>query len=651
MMTEAFSTRASSGQRGRRTLPLVTILLLTLGLLVPNAPVAFAEPELIVVPPPEDPHGTKVFDVSRGPVAINDAGQVAGSFESDAEPWDGEQAFRWSEADGTVSLGTFGGSTRAFDMNEAGHVVGDSTVLADGRRTHRAYRWSPEQRLQDLGDPFESCTGVRSTYARAISDAGHVVGGGVCSDPWRAELLVWSADGQVTPVEVPAGVRAIPTGVNSKGEVVGSYDAGSDREGPFFWSAGRGFVPLHGDGYQDDNHFINERGEVAGLLNLEPPGPPVDGHRRIVGYFWDGSTMHLPFDGYGYSRVIDLNDEGQVLLRRSSSEHASDREDVIWSLTGPTVVLPTGFRSHALNDAGEVAGSFPDPDTGNEVAATWSDADGVRLLGVPGGVGYSTATVINSHGWVAGRYRRLRTDPPMVFVWLGGEQSSDPGDPDPADPGPGTPDDGDHEDRPWPDDPGTSPTPRCGDVEEMRFPDVRRGNPHAERIGCAGALELMQGYGDGTFGPERSLTRAQLASILARALRASGAELPPGTPVFDDVSGGTHAANIDALAAAGIVRGRTEDRFDPAAPVRRGQLVSMLVRAADRYPPALPPYDGTSTFSDVSGSVHEESIRRAERVRIVTGYEDGTFAPNRTVRRDQAASMVVRWWEWRAEGP
>ena len=77
--------------------------------------------------------------------------------------------------------------------------------------------------------------------------------------------------------------------------------------------------------------------------------------------------------------------------------------------------------------------------------------------------------------------------------------------------------------------------------------------------------------------PDDSVTRAQMASFLARAF-ALEAAAPAG---FADTGGDTHEANIDALAAAGITTGCKTNplRYCPDQPVTRAQMASFLHRA------------------------------------------------------------------------
>jgi S-layer homology domain len=113
------------------------------------------------------------------------------------------------------------------------------------------------------------------------------------------------------------------------------------------------------------------------------------------------------------------------------------------------------------------------------------------------------------------------------------------------------------------------------------FVDVPDDHPHASGIAAVAAAGITTGCGardHRRFCPAERLTRAQMASMLQRAL-----DLPDGPPRFADVAPtDPHAAKIWAIAAAGITSGCGSDRFCPGATVDRAQMASFLVRALDR---------------------------------------------------------------------
>ncbi|MCH7846544.1 MAG: S-layer homology domain-containing protein, partial [Acidobacteria bacterium] len=143
---------------------------------------------------------------------------------------------------------------------------------------------------------------------------------------------------------------------------------------------------------------------------------------------------------------------------------------------------------------------------------------------------------------------------------------------------------------------------------------------------------------DGSFFPTRPLTRAELASLFVRAF-----VLPPAAPAgFGDTAGNEHAANIDALAAAGITKGcnpPANSLFCPDRITTRGEIASFLVRALAL--PAAP----SQPFIDVSGSVHRNDAAALALAGITKGCNPPTnnrFCPNDPVTRGQMAAFLHR---------
>ena len=198
--------------------------------------------------------------------------------------------------------------------------------------------------------------------------------------------------------------------------------------------------------------------------------------------------------------------------------------------------------------------------------------------------------------------------------------------------------------------PASAEVPVPPDVDEVctngldGFPDVGRGNVHYDAINCIAELGIARGYVDGTYGPDHSVSREQMASFLANMVEQVR-ELPQGTTSFDDVSGGVHGDNISKLADAGITRGVDASNFDPRGDVSRGQLASFVNRAlayvatGDANEDILESGPG---FPDVgANSTHGAAISALAGAGIVSGYTDGTFGPDDDVRRDQMATFLM----------
>ncbi|MEX0836606.1 MAG: S-layer homology domain-containing protein [Nitriliruptor sp.] len=158
------------------------------------------------------------------------------------------------------------------------------------------------------------------------------------------------------------------------------------------------------------------------------------------------------------------------------------------------------------------------------------------------------------------------------------------------------------------------------------------GHTHDGMIAKAVEKGFVSGFADGTFRPDRAVSRGQASSLLAGAF-----SLEASRPAnFSDVGTGTHSEAISAVAEARLVSGYPDGTFRPNAHITRGQLATILHRALRL------PRGATGRFTDVAGSVHERSIDAVSAAGIVSGYSDGTFRPNRPVTRAQAATILVR---------
>ncbi|MFA9445572.1 S-layer homology domain-containing protein, partial [Egicoccus sp. AB-alg6-2] len=158
---------------------------------------------------------------------------------------------------------------------------------------------------------------------------------------------------------------------------------------------------------------------------------------------------------------------------------------------------------------------------------------------------------------------------------------------------------------------------------------------HADAIHDLAADGIVRGCTPQRFCPDAAVTRAQLAALLTRLL-----ELPPRSDVvFSDVGANhTHAGAIGAAAHAGIAVGAKDGRYRPGADVTREQAAAMISRALGLTASAT----STSHFVDVTGTTHAGAIAAVAAAEISVGCRPERFCPDATLTRGQAASLVQR---------
>lgn len=165
----------------------------------------------------------------------------------------------------------------------------------------------------------------------------------------------------------------------------------------------------------------------------------------------------------------------------------------------------------------------------------------------------------------------------------------------------------------------------------------------------------MQGYPDGTFRPGRSVTRAELASMLLRlgsgASAGAGSSADVGSAAagssaagsgFADVAADSWAAEaVRAASEAGWMRGTSADTFGANRPVTRAELAAVLARwkaLGTQSDAAL----GSAGFSDTAGHWAAGDIARARQAGYLLGLPDGRFEPDRALSRAEAAAVFNR---------
>jgi hypothetical protein len=181
-----------------------------------------------------------------------------------------------------------------------------------------------------------------------------------------------------------------------------------------------------------------------------------------------------------------------------------------------------------------------------------------------------------------------------------------------------------------------------GEVPAAGFPDTA-GTAHARGIDCAAWWEVASGRSDGTYGPGAPVTRAQMASFVARALEAAGVEMPEvsGSRFGDVDATSTHGRRIEQLAELGIVDGVRPGRYEPGRSVTRAQMAKFLVGAyelaADARLPRWP-----DAFTDDDGIALESSVNAVSSIGLASGVDANRYAPGDAVSRGQMATFLSR---------
>ena len=124
---------------------------------------------------------------------------------------------------------------------------------------------------------------------------------------------------------------------------------------------------------------------------------------------------------------------------------------------------------------------------------------------------------------------------------------------------------------------GLDGTPRA-----TKFSDIPKSHKNSGYIQSAVEAGIINGYPDGTFGPNKQVTRGQMAAFIGRAFK-----LPTGNKTFKDVNSSTTGYEfVGSLAAANITTGYTDGTFKPYGNLSRAHLSVFVYRAMQHAQPS-----------------------------------------------------------------
>lgn len=107
---------------------------------------------------------------------------------------------------------------------------------------------------------------------------------------------------------------------------------------------------------------------------------------------------------------------------------------------------------------------------------------------------------------------------------------------------------------------------------------------------------------------------------------------------FADIQNHWAKGAVEDMASRLVVNGIDDTRYNPNASITRAEFAAMIVRGL-----GLAEEEGTDQFTDVkSADWFSGAVQKAVEYDLVKGYEDGTFAPNKTITREEALTMISR---------
>ena len=189
---------------------------------------------------------------------------------------------------------------------------------------------------------------------------------------------------------------------------------------------------------------------------------------------------------------------------------------------------------------------------------------------------------------------------------------------------------------------GSSGNPSSGIVpiekidKNLTFDDLESVSWAKEAIEYLYNNNMISGMGDNKFAPQNQITREQFTVMLVNALKL---DLEEYSGIFEDVSDGAYyAKHIETAKKHGIINGISEKRFGVGEKITREDMCTMIYRAYFKGNIAenAPEFSDSAEISDYA----KDGVSYLAQLKIVNGFENGTFAPKALCTRAQAAKVL-----------
>ncbi len=152
--------------------------------------------------------------------------------------------------------------------------------------------------------------------------------------------------------------------------------------------------------------------------------------------------------------------------------------------------------------------------------------------------------------------------------------------------------------------------------------------------------EVMELYSDGTFKPDKPITRGEFAVALARQLNL----LPDNNTHLNDLDGYPGYNLINALVKEKIITGYPDGNFKPGRPITRAEMVSIIIKSLGvNDDKVMIDLENQYTFKDVPANHWALNyIKIAEKLELVSGDREYNFNPGQETTRAEAAKCLTR---------
>ncbi len=177
-------------------------------------------------------------------------------------------------------------------------------------------------------------------------------------------------------------------------------------------------------------------------------------------------------------------------------------------------------------------------------------------------------------------------------------------------------------------------------TEQKSFTDMNQAAWAEQAVNALVGMGIISGYPDGTFQPNKNITRAEFAKII---VLASGQYDKDAKVNFTDVpENAWYYSYVASAYKLGFINGRSETIFDPNSNITRADLCTIVYRFVLSINSEIKPATTQVVFADDAAipSYAKTAVYALNAAGVVGGMGDNKFAPLQDATRAQSAKIV-----------
>ena len=191
--------------------------------------------------------------------------------------------------------------------------------------------------------------------------------------------------------------------------------------------------------------------------------------------------------------------------------------------------------------------------------------------------------------------------------------------------------------------PAATPTPSPAapppaQAPDNPFKDVKSGSWFYDSVLAAYRAGIVKGDTQDSFLPGGTATRGQVVTMV---YRMAGEPDAPKTAAFTDLTADYYRDAVNWAAANNVVNGYTETTFAPNRPITRQQLAAILYRlsGSPAVSGSLSRYKDAASIQTYA----QDAMLWAVQKGVINGYEDNTLLPGASATRAEVCAMLMRY--------